>query len=401
MGHIDTEPGTAGTAGAAGAASGGSGADGGSARPEASRRDPGSTSAQLQNWLITRLPEGSDPVVESVEVPESNGMSSETVLFDATWITDGVRERHELVARIAPEASSVPVFQHYDLDAQFRVMAKVRELCAVPVPEVHWLEEDHGPLAAPFFIMSRAVGLVPPDVMPYNFGDSWVFDASDEDQRRLEESTIAALAELHGIEDPDRHFDFLASDAPGDTALRRHVADLHSYYEWVISDGNRSPLIERAFDWMDEHWPAEDTDEVLSWGDARIGNTMYAEFEPVAVLDWEMAGLAPREVDLAWMVFLHRFFEDIATVMELPGMPAFLHRDRMVELYEAASGHAPRDMDFYTVYAALRHAVVMSQVQRRAIAFGQAEMPEDIDDLIMHRATLEEMLDGTYWSRVL
>jgi hypothetical protein len=28
------------------------------------------------------------------------------------------------------------------------------------------------------------------------------------------------------------------------------------------------------------------------------------------------------------------------------------------------------------------------------------EMPDDPDDLIMHRATLEQMLDGTYWSRL-
>ena len=72
------------------------------------------------------------------------------------------------------------------------------------------------------------------------------------------------------------HFAFLASDAEGDTALRRHVADLRSYYEWVASDGNRSPLIERTFEWMDANWPEDDTDVVLSWGDARIGNTMYA-----------------------------------------------------------------------------------------------------------------------------
>ncbi len=371
------------------------------ARPDASRRDPEATRAQLQAWLTDHLPAGSEPLVDSVTVPESNGMSSETVLFDATWTTDGVRARHELVARIAPEASSVPVFEHYDLDAQFRVMAKVRELSDVPVPEVHWLEQDPGPLGAPFFVMSRAVGLVPPDVMPYNFGDSWLFDASPEQQQRLLRSTVAALAALHAIAEPGMHFDFLASSAEGETALRRHVADLRAYYEWVASDGNRSPLIERAFAWMDEHWPADDTDAVLSWGDARIGNAMYADFEPVAILDWEMAGLAPREVDLAWMIFLHRFFEDIATVMELPGMPEFMHRDRVIELYAHESGHTPRDMDFYSVYAALRHAVVMSQVQRRAIAFGQAEMPEDVDDLIMHRATLEEMLEGTYWDRVL
>jgi aminoglycoside phosphotransferase (APT) family kinase protein len=373
----------------------------GAARPEASRRDPDQTRGALQVWLAATLPEGSDPQVDSLVVPESNGMSSETVLFDASWVVDGEREHHELVARIAPEPSSVPVFETYDLDAQFKVMAKVRELSDVPVPEVHWLEEDEAAIGAPFFIMSRAYGVVPPDVMPYNFGDSWVYDATPEDQQRLEATTVDALVALHGIDDPEEHFAFLASSAEGDTALRRHVADLRSYYEWVASDGNRSPLIERTFAWMEENWPDEDTDVVLSWGDARIGNTMYDDFEPVAVLDWEMAALAPREVDLAWMIFLHRFFEDIASVMELPGMPEFMHRERIIELYAERSGYTPRDMDFYTVYAALRHAVVMSQVQRRAIAFGQAEMPTDIDDLIMPRQTLEEMLEGAYWERVL
>ena len=53
------------------------------------------------------------------------------------------------------------------------------------------------------------------------------------------------------------------------------------------------------------------------------------------------------------------------------------------------------------MYAALRHGIIMSQVQRRAIAFGEAEMPDDIDDLIMHRATLEQMLTGDYWPSVL
>ena len=37
---------------------------------------------------------------------------------------------------------------------------------------------------------------------------------------------------------------------------------------------------------------------MLSWGDSRIGNVMYRDFAPVAVLDWEMAPLGPRELDL-------------------------------------------------------------------------------------------------------
>jgi hypothetical protein len=44
------------------------------------------------------------------------------------------------------------------------------------------------------------------------------------------------------------------------------------------------------------------------------------------------------------------------------------------------------------VYAALRHGIIMSRIQRRAIHFGEATMPEDPNDLITHRAIIEEML---------
>ena len=47
-------------------------------------------------------------------------------------------------------------------------------------------------------------------------------------------------------------------------------------------------------------------------GDARIGNVLYEGFTPVAVLDWEMAALGPRGLDLGWLVFLHAFFQMIA-----------------------------------------------------------------------------------------
>lgn len=371
------------------------------ARPEASRRDPEQTRVALQEWLTATLPEGSEPVVSEVHVPDSNGMSSETVLVDASWITDGVREDRPLVARIAPLAETVPVFQDYDLDAQFRTMAKVRELTDVPVPEVHWYEPDPSAIGAPFFVMSRAYGVVPPDVMPYPFGDNWLYDASPEEQQRLEAASIDVLAALHAIESPERHFDFLDGAAGDSSPLRRHVDALADYYEWVASDGQRVPVIERCFDWLEQHWPEHEPESVLSWGDARIGNTMYDDFEPVAVLDWEMAAIAPREVDLAWMIYIHRFFQDVAAVFELDGMPEFMRRDRVVEQYRERTGYEPADMDFHTLYAALRYAVVAVQVKKRAIAFGQDETPEDPDDMAMNRQALEEMLAGTYWDRVL
>ena len=47
------------------------------------------------------------------------------------------------------------------------------------------------------------------------------------------------------------------------------------YYDWVAADGVRSPLIERGFEWLESHWPAEDDADIFSWGDARIGNMMF------------------------------------------------------------------------------------------------------------------------------
>jgi hypothetical protein len=42
----------------------------------------------------------------------------------------------------------------------------------------------------------------------------------------------------------------------------------------------------------------------------------------------------------------------------------------------------------------------MRRVTERSIFFGEAEPPDDIDDLIMHRSTLRRMLDGSYWSAI-
>jgi hypothetical protein len=51
-------------------------------------------------------------------------------------------------------------------------------------------------------------------------------------------------------------------------------------------------------------------------------------------------------------------------------------------------------------FAAVRHGAIMRRVTERAVFFGEAVMPEDVDDLIIHRSTLRGMLDGTYWSGV-
>jgi aminoglycoside phosphotransferase (APT) family kinase protein len=300
------------------------------------------------------------------------------------------------VARVAPDQGDVPVFPTYDMERQFRVMRTVGEHSSVPVPGVWWLELDPRALGAAFFVMGRVEGDVPPDIMPYTFGDNWLYDAPPADQTRLQQSIVQVLAELHGIDRPTETFDFLEYKRPGPTAISRHVADRGAWYEFAAA-GLHSRLIEQALAWLDEHLPVEQGPTVLSWGDSRIGNVLFRDFAPVAVLDWEMAGLGPRELDVAWLIYSHRAFEDLAAAFELPGMPHFLRRDDVAAAYESLTGHEPRDLDFYLTYAAVQWAIVFLRTGLRQVHFGEVEMPDDVDELLRNGESLQAMLAGKYW----
>jgi aminoglycoside phosphotransferase (APT) family kinase protein len=335
------------------------------------------------------------PTVHGVRVPENGGLSSTSVLFEAKWTSDGAERRGAYVARMAPEASAVPVFPRYDLPEQFEVISAVAARCDVPLPTLRWNEPGGGALGTPFFVMDQVAGRVPLDNPPYVFG-GWLLEATAQERARLQRASVGVLARLHGIADPAVAFPALRPPG-GRDALRYHVEQQRDYYRWALADdGIRVPIIERSLDWLAEHWPRERGPDVLCWGDARIGNIIYQGFEPAAVLDWEMAAIGPRELDVGWFVFLHRFFQDIAEFFEVAGLPDFLRRSDVERCYTELSGCELRDMDFYLVYAALRHAIVMARIKRRMIHFGEDQVPDDPDDYVLHRASLDKLLAGTY-----
>ncbi|MBW2269310.1 MAG: phosphotransferase family protein [Deltaproteobacteria bacterium] len=362
-----------------------------------STRDPASLRRALEGWLAGKLPGDAKPEVSDVSSPSANGLSSETLLFDACWQERGASVTGSFVARVEPDRDDCPVFPVYDMEAQYHLLEIVAQRSRVPVPVVRWLELGSEHLGAPFFVMERAEGRVPPDVLPYTFG-SWLSEATPEERRTLQDSSVAVLAELHKIDAASPDLAFLELDLPGETPLQRHFEDLRRYYQWMRGE-RRHPVLEQAFDWIESHWPDEEGETVVSWGDSRIGNILYSGFEPAAVLDWEMAARGPRELDLGWMVFLHCFFDEIARGAEFPGIPDFMQPADVAATYETLSGHPVRDFDFYQVYAALRHGIVMARVHERRVHFGEAEWPEDVDSVIFHRATLECMMDGSWWRR--
>src|SRR5688572_16647240 len=151
----------------------------GPATPQGERktttRDLAETRVHLERWFAEQLPPGSAPMISELEAPAANGLSSETLLFEASWSADGEPRTQEFAARVAPDPANKPVFPVYDLHGQFRLLQLLAD-SPVPVPRVWWLEPDPSVLGASFFVMERMHGRVPPDLMPYNFG-SWLSEA--------------------------------------------------------------------------------------------------------------------------------------------------------------------------------------------------------------------------------
>jgi aminoglycoside phosphotransferase (APT) family kinase protein len=357
-----------------------------------SSRDKEDFRVRLERALAQHLARGTDHHVGEVTGTSATGMSSETLLFDATWKENGEIREERLVARVAPHPQDVPVFPEYDMAGQFRTIQTVAALTDVPVPPQWWCEADPSVVGSPFFVMGRVDGQVPADIPPYNMGPSWLFDASRDDQARLQESSIGILARLHAIEDPDTHFPHLISRLPGDTPLRRHLAGRRQWYEWAAKDSGRSEVVERGFAWLEDHWPTHESPAVFNWGDSRIGNVMYRDFEPVAVLDWEMAGIGPPELEVGWMVYLHCMFEEMTSKYGLPGMPHFMSPDDAAATYERLSGRRLQDLDWFITYSCLQLAIVFLRTGQRAVRFGERPPATDADELLINAPYLAALV---------
>ena len=363
-------------------------------RLQRSSRDPATVPGLLEEWLAGELPDGAEPRVTLHSGIDANGMSSETLVFDATWTEGGEQRTGEYVARVAPAAEDIPVFMDYALQDQYDAMRIVGERTDVPVPDVGLFEPTGEVLGTPFFLMDRIDGIVPPDVPPYNWGDNWLADASVEDQRRLQDNTVKAIAALHAIPDATDTFGFLdRSDYPGETPLRRNLAWARAWYEWAVPDIGSSPMVERALTWLEANEPESATDTVLCWGDGRIGNVMYQDFTPVGVLDWEMATIGPREMDLSWMVFAHQVFESITEVFGMPGMPHFIREEDVRATYADVTGKELGDLTWYHLYNGVQWCVVFMRTGVRSIHFGEIEKAEDVETLFHCKPLIERLLE--------
>ena len=356
--------------------------------PLPSKRDPQQLARVLEPWFAERI--GAPCRISDVGIPEGTGMSSETLLFT---VHHG-NSAEPVVTRLRPDMTDWPVFPVYDLAAQAGAMRLMARYTDIPVPNVRYVETDESLLGSPFLVMDRVSGRALPDMPPYVFGGSFLDGFSVDDQRRLTRTVAGLQARIHAVDlDRARRDGFNLSFLPASTGddISRLLAEQRAYYDWARGD-LRLPIIESALEWLAAHRPKNPGPTVLNWGDARPGNVLFDELTPTAVLDWEMVNHGPAGVDVGWLIFMHKFFQSLADVFQMPGFPEFCRADDVVDGYSAAGGREIADLDWYVVYGSLRFAAIAIRTSLREVSYGNREMPADPEDLIMHKAMLYEQI---------
>jgi aminoglycoside phosphotransferase (APT) family kinase protein len=177
-------------------------------------------------------------------------------------------------------------------------------------------------------------------------------------------------------------------------SLRRHFGWLKDWYEFAAADAGRSELVDRALAWLEDNFPADvaASEAVLTWGDSRIGNVLYEDFRPVAVLDWEMATVGPRELDVSWIIFAHMVFQELAGLAGLPGLPDVMREEDVRETYTRLTGAELGDLRWFYVYSGVIWCCVFMRTGARRVRFGEIEKIDDLESTFYHGGLLKRLI---------
>ena len=130
--------------------------------------------------------------------------------------------------------------------------------------------------------------------------------------------------------------------------------------------------------WLQQNSPAPPP-PTLVWGDARLSNVIYRDFEVVAVLDWEMATVGDPLLDLGWWIFCDDTLTKGSGFTRLPG---FESRAETAARWAKLTGRSTDALDYYLVFAGLRFTVIMLRMGKLLAEMGLVPHAFPYDNLV-------------------
>ncbi len=250
----------------------------------------------------------------------------------------------------------------YDLAAQARVLSALAGT-GVPVPGVVAYEDDEQWLGAAFLVMAHDDGRPGPEAPAL---DRWVTASAPETQRYMHEQFVDMLATIHRVD--WRRAELGGALRGGEESLRQEVSWWLDYVDWA-SAGAPTAALADAVAWCAATVPQVEPPASLCWGDARIGNVLFADNRSItSVLDWELATIGPAEMDLGWYLAL----DELTTYFVKRTVAGFLDRAAIIDRYETALERAVVDLEWHEIFALVRSTAINDRQARLARESGVA-----------------------------
>lgn len=306
------------------------------------KRDFSELEATLHDWLRTKLGDVTDLGTSNFAYPRGAGLSHETILFDANWTLAGTRHRQGMVLRIKPTDHTV--YQIDQFEQQYWIMDALHRARATPVAKPLWLEPASGILGAPFFVMEKCEGRVPVSFPPYS-REGWVTDLAPAQRRTLWENAIRAFASIQSL--PLEQARFLDPEGRYRDGFEQEWDRWRAHYDWARA-GQDFPMLDKAWARLEQTRPTW-RPKGLVWGDARIGNMMFADdLSVAAVMDWESPGIGGALHDLGYWTVMARIETEQQGLPRLDGMGS---REETIALWGETTGIDTADIEWYELFA--------------------------------------------------
>jgi aminoglycoside phosphotransferase (APT) family kinase protein len=304
----------------------------------------------IEAWLRVQLPDRPGLQIADLNFPEASGESSVTLLLDASW-PGGASDR--FVLRMAPPTSQV--FENHDLLMQYEMMS-VMHAEGVPAPPLIGYEADPSALGADFYVMGFLEGQIPPDNPPFAM-TGWVKESlTDEDRRSMWRAGLETLASIHRI-DPDKHdLSRLPRAKSGEPIVAQEVRTFDSMFKPELRAA-ADPRIARGWEALLASVPA-DGKLGLCWGDSRVGNVIFRDLAPIAILDWEMANVSDPLTDLAWWIWIDKCNSEGLGVPRLGGLPE--PADAYAQWHQL-TGRSIDHVAWFELFAVTRYAIILER----------------------------------------
>jgi aminoglycoside phosphotransferase (APT) family kinase protein len=297
----------------------------------------------IQPWLANRMPHAEDIRVTSVSSPAEIGGANETYLFDAQWREGPLVSLGSFVLKMEP--ADYRLFLDPKFDAAIELLRVLDDRPAIPTPRLCWAENDTTHLGSRFYVMTRVGGRVP-SAAPSYAEAGWLATASGQQQEQLWRSVIGTMALIHTT--PLDRCRFVADVRPGQSGVGEQLEYWTRALEWV-TESRRHQLPETTLHWLMDHLPDSDESATgLSWGDARIRNMLFEQWQVSAVLDWDLTSLAGPLADLGYLLYYDY------RKMHWDRLAGVGDRRSAIALWEELSGRSAANVLWFEAFAGLR-----------------------------------------------